>query len=213
MSKKAMKLIIENLITAVCFVTVCSVLSGCQTNLPLIEKAPLLVNQQIDYHIGPGDNLQIFVWRNPEFSVSVPVRPDGKISIPLIEDIMAAHETPAELSKNLEVALSHYLKEPIVTVMVSNFVGTYEDSIRVVGEASQPQAIPYRTGMTLLDIMILVGGLTDFADGNRATLVRHYGMNNTSYRARLEDLLNDGDISANAKVLPGDVLIIPEAFF
>ncbi len=208
-----MKLITKKLITMGCLITICGVLGGCQTSLPLIETAPIFANQQIDYHIGPGDNLQIFVWRNPEFSVSVPVRPDGKISIPLIEDVMAAHATPAELSKNLETALSHYLKEPIVTVMVSNFVGTYEDNIRVVGEASQPQAIPYRSGMTLLDVMILVGGLTDFADGNRATLVRHYGMNNTSYRARLEDLLNDGDIGANAKVLPGDVLIIPEAFF
>ena len=111
------------------------------------------------------------------------------------------------------MALSHYLKEPIVTVMVSNFVGTYEDNIRVVGEASQPQAIPYRSGMTLLDVMILLWGLTDFADGNRATLIRHYNMSNISYRVRLEDLLNDGDIGANAKVLPGDVLIIPEAYF
>tara|TARA_R110002110_G_scaffold383245_4_gene594685 strand:+ start:48369 stop:48995 length:627 start_codon:yes stop_codon:yes gene_type:complete len=208
-----MKLIKKKLAHIICLIVMLIGLNGCHTSLPLIEKAPVAVNEQIDYHIGPGDNLQIFVWRNPEFSVSVPVRPDGKISIPLIEDVMAAHSTPAELSKNLERALSHYLKEPIVTVMVSNFIGTYEDNIRVVGEASQPQAIPYRSGMTLLDVMILVGGLTDFADGNRATLVRHHGMENTSYRARLEDLLNDGDIGANAKVLPGDVLIIPEAFF
>ncbi len=208
-----MKLITKKLIAISCFMTACGILGGCQTNLPLIEKAPVYANHKVDYHIGPGDNLQVYVWRNPEFSVSVPVRPDGKISIPLIEDVMAAHATPAELSKKLETALSHYLKDPIVTVMVSNFVGTYEDNIRVVGEASQPQAIPFRSGMTLLDVMILVGGLTDFADGNRATLVRNYGMHNTSYRARLEDLLNDGDINANAKVLPGDVLIIPEAFF
>jgi polysaccharide export outer membrane protein len=146
-----MKLINRSLIYVVCLIVILGSLSGCHSNLPLIEKAPITVNEQIDYHIGSGDNLQIVVWRNPEFSVSLPVRPDGKISIPLIEDVMAAHKTPAELSKSLELALSHYLKEPIVTVMVSNFIGTYEDNIRVVGEASQPQAIPYRSGMTLLD--------------------------------------------------------------
>lgn len=190
-----------------------SLIFGCQTNLPLIEKAPIHKSFYSDYRIGPGDSLLISVWRNPEFSLSVPVRPDGKISLPLVDDVVAAHKTPMELTQDLESALAHYLKEPLVTVIVTSFVGTYEDNIRVVGEASQPQAIPYRSGMTLLDVMIAVGGLTDFADGNRATLIRQMAYGPISYRARLEDLVKDGEINANALVLPGDVIIIPEAFF
>ncbi|MCS5709145.1 polysaccharide export protein [Candidatus Berkiella cookevillensis] len=197
------------IIIALCFIA----LLGCHSSLPLLEKVPINALPDTQYHIGPGDSIQISVWKNPEFSLSVLVRPDGKISIPLIEDIAAAHKTPTQLAHDLEQALSHYLKDPIVTVMVSNFVGTYEDNIRVVGEASQPQAIPYRSGMTILDVMIIVGGLTDFADGNRATLVRKQNNVEKSYRARLDDLLREGDIKANALVLPGDVLIIPEAFF
>lgn len=196
-------------VVSLCFIA----LMGCHSSLPLLEKVPISAVPDTQYHIGPGDSIQIFVWRNPEFSLSVPVRPDGKISIPLLEDIVAAHKTPTQLAKDLELELSNYLKDPIVTVIVSDFMGTYEDNIRVVGEASQPQAIPYRSGMTILDVMIIVGGLTDFADGNRATLVRKQNNIEKSYRARLDDLLKDGDIKANALVLPGDVLIIPEAFF
>lgn len=188
-------------------------LSGCYSSLPLIETAPIAQIPDVQYQIGPGDTIQIFVWRNPDFSMAVPVRPDGKISIPLVEDVVAANKTPKQLADDLEQALSYYLKDPVVTVMVSKFSGTYQDNIRVVGEATQPQAIPYRTGMTLLDVMIVVGGLTEFADGNGATLVRRVNGHQLNYRARLDDLVKDGDIRANAYVLPGDIIIIPEAFF
>lgn len=191
----------------------CLLLVGCYANLPLIEKAPVTQKNELQYQIGPGDVIQIFVWRNPEFSMAVPVRPDGKISLPLVEDVPAAHKTPKQLADDIENALAYYLKDPVVTIMVSSFSGTYQDNIRVVGEAAQPQAIPYRMGMTLLDVMIVVGGLTEFADGNGATLVRKIHGHELSYRARLDDLIKDGDISANAYVLPGDILIIPEAFF
>ena len=165
------------------------------------------------YHIGPGDNLNIFVWRNPELSVSVPVRPDGRINTPLVEDLKASGKTPTQLARDLENRLSNYVKNPVVTVMVSGFVGQYSEQIRVVGEATEPQAIPYRERMTLLDVMIRVGGLTEFAAGNRATLIREIDGKQKQYSVRLDDLIREGDISANVVMLPGDVLIIPEAWF
>ena len=166
-----------------------------------------------DYLIGPGDGLSIFVWRNPELSISLPVRPDGKISTPLVEDVQAAGKTPTRLARDLEDALKKFIQDPIVTVIATNFVGPFDQQIRVVGEASQPAAIPYRENMTILDVMIAVGGLTDFASGNRAVLVRGQGEQLRSYRVRLDDLLKDGDVSANVQVLPGDVLIVPESWF
>lgn len=188
-------------------------LCGCYPHLPLLEHAPMAQAAEIEYRVGPGDMVQVFVWRNPEFSVTVPVRPDGKISIPLVEDVHAANQTPTELAKSLELALAEYINDPVVTVMVSQFSGVYEDNVRVVGEAAQPKAIPYRAGMSILDVMIMVGGLTPFADGNHATLTRTVNHRVISYRVRLDDLLKNGDIRANALVMPGDVLIIPEAFF
>ncbi|MGB8275458.1 MAG: XrtA/PEP-CTERM system exopolysaccharide export protein [Alphaproteobacteria bacterium] len=166
-----------------------------------------------DYRIGPADHLSIFVWRNPELSTSVPVRPDGRISVPLIEDLQAANKTPTQLARDIEKALAVYVQEPIVTVLVSGFVGTFDEQVRVIGEAARPQAIPYRANMTLLDVMIAVGGVTEFAAGNRATIVRIADNKQQSYEARLDDLLKDGDITANVQILPGDVLIIPEAWF
>jgi len=165
------------------------------------------------YHIGPGDALNIFVWRNPELSVTVSVRPDGRINTPLVEDLVASGKTATELARNLESRLSRYVKNPVVTVMVSGFVGQYEEQIRVVGEATKPQALPYRARMTLLDVMIQVGGLTEFAAGNAATLIRETDGKQRQYEVRLDDLLRDGDISANVVMLPGDILIIPEAWF
>jgi polysaccharide biosynthesis/export protein len=166
-----------------------------------------------DYLIGPGDGLSIFVWRNPELSISLPVRPDGKISTPLVEDVQAAGKTPTRLARDLEDALKKFIQDPIVTVIATNFVGPFDQQIRVVGEAQQPAAIPYRENMTILDVMIAVGGLTDFASGNRAVLVRGSGAERQLYRVRLDDLLKDGDVSANVQVLPGDVLIVPESWF
>jgi polysaccharide biosynthesis/export protein len=165
------------------------------------------------YRIGPGDVLNIFVWRNPELTTSVPVRPDGRISVPLLEDLLAAGKTPSELGREMEQELGVFIQNPLVTVIVTNFVGTFEQQVRVVGQAQQPRSIPYRSDMTLLDVMIAVGGLTPFADGNRATLVRTVNGTQQQYRVRLNDLLRGGDIAANTAILPGDVVIIPETFF
>jgi polysaccharide export outer membrane protein len=165
------------------------------------------------YRIGPGDMLRVFVWGNPGLSDEVPVRPDGRISIPLLEDVEAADKTPTELGREIEQKLSAFVADPLVTVIVTDFVGPFTHQVRVVGEATEPQAIPYRGDMTLLDVMIAVGGLTEFAAGNRATLVRTAGGEEQQYRVRLDDLVRGGDISANVAMRPGDVVIIPETFF
>jgi polysaccharide biosynthesis/export protein len=168
-----------------------------------------------DYRIGPLDTVQIFVWQSPEFSVTVPVRPDGRISTPLIEDLEATGRTPTQLARDIEEKLKVYVQDPLVTVIVSGFAGPFDQQVRVVGEALQPRAIPYRANMTMLDVMIEVGGLTEFASGNRAVLARGgTGVGNqTTFNVRLDDLLRDGDIRANVPVLPGDVVIIPQSWF
>jgi len=168
---------------------------------------------QYNYLIGPGDQVQIFVWRNPEVSQSVTVRPDGKISTPLVEDLQASGKTPTQLARDLEKALETYIRQPIVTVIVAGGIGPYSEQIRVVGQAAKPQAIAYKRKMTLLDVMIAVGGLTEFADGNNAKVVRIVDGEQKEYVARVDDLLNDGDINANVDMLPGDILIIPESWF
>ena len=165
------------------------------------------------YLIGPGDSVQIFVWRNPEISQGVTVRPDGKITTPLVEDLQASGKTPTQLARDLEKALETYIRQPIVTVIVAGGVGPYSEQIRVVGQASKPQAIAYKRQMTLLDVMIAVGGLTEFADGNSTKIVRIVDGKQMEYEVRVDDLLNDGDISANVDMLPGDILIIPESWF
>ncbi len=168
---------------------------------------------QSSYQIGPGDVLDIFVWRNPEISTKVPVRPDGKISTPLVEDMVAVGKTPSQLARDMEDVLATYIKSPAVNVIVTEFRGALSEQVRVVGQAANPQMIPYREGMTLLDVMIAVGGLGEFAAGNRAKLVRRIGANNREYRVRLDDLLNKGAVEHNIDIEPGDVIIIPEAFF
>lgn len=164
------------------------------------------------YVIGPGDTLGITVWRNPELSTTVPVRPDGKISTPLVEDLQAIGKDPSTLARDIEKALAKYIRDPVVTVVVSNFVGPYSEQIRVIGEAAKPQILAYRQKMTLLDVMIAVGGLTDFADGNAATILRTADANK-QYSVRLKDLVKRGDVSANVEMRPGDVLIIPQSWF
>jgi len=166
-----------------------------------------------DYLIGPGDGLSIQVWRNPEVSTSVTVRPDGKFNSPLVDDIVAANKTPTQLERELEKHLAKFIQDPIVTVMVTGFSGPYSQQIRVIGQAAKPQALQYREKMSLMDVMIAVGGITDFAAGNKATIVRSYGGKQQQFSVRLEDLIRGGDISANAEMMPGDVLIIPESFF
>lgn len=189
-------------------------LTACGSPYPLLEKQTQFeVPNRQDYRIGPGDNINIDVWENPDISVTTPVRPDGKATIPLVQDIEAEGKTPYEFARSVETALKNYINDPIVTVTVLSFVGTFSDKVRVVGEAQQPQAVPYRTGMTLLDLMIQVGGLTDFAAGNRATLIRQVEAREHQFSVRLDDLVKDGDISANSPVYPGDIIIIPEAYF
>ena len=187
--------------------------AGCGSSGQSVHELPWQSPTDYDYVIGPGDQLEIFVWRNPELTQSVPVRPDGKISVPLVEDLQAADKTATELAREIERALSKFVRDPLVTVIVSGFQGVYQTQVRVVGQATAPQALPYRDNMTLLDVMIAVGGLTEFAAGNRSKLVRTVDGETVQATVRLEDLIRDGDISANVPVAPGDVIIIPEAWF
>lgn len=166
-----------------------------------------------DYRIGAGDRLEIFVWRNPEISTSVPVRPDGMISMPLVEDMPAEGKTPTELANDIEVVLAEYIRSPQVNVIVENFVGTFGDQIRVVGQAANPQAVPYRTNMTLLDVMIEVGGLGEFAAGNRSKVIRRVNGEQQEIKVRLHDLMNKGELEHNIRMMPGDVVMVPESLF
>jgi polysaccharide export outer membrane protein len=189
-----------------------SMLAACGPQYPDASEAPLTVAEQPEYVIGPLDTLDVFVWRSPELSSTVPVRPDGRISTPLNPDMRAAGKTPTQLSADIEEALLPFVQDPTVTVIVREFGGPLEERIRVVGEAQTPIAIPYRDNMTVLDVMIEVGGLTEFAAGNRAVLIRGRGDDKQTYNLRLEDLLRDGEIGANVAVLPGDIILIPESF-
>lgn len=164
------------------------------------------------YKVGPLDTLNIVVWRNPDLSGTVAVRPDGRISSPLVQDLVVAGRTPMEIGKDIEAILGKFVRDPNVTVLITTFQGTFGEQIRIVGEAAKPQAIPYRQKMTLLDVMILSGGLTEFADGNSAVLVRG-SEGGKQYSVRLKDLIRRGDIAANVDVKPGDVIIIPQSWF
>jgi len=166
-----------------------------------------------DYIIGPGDSLQIFVWHNADLSASVPVRPDGKVSIPLVEDILCAGKTPTQLARDVEEKLKKYIQDPTVTIIVGGFSGMPSQQIRIVGAATAPRAILFRENMSVLDAMIAVGGLNMFAAGNRTKLVRVVNGRQTITTLKLENLLEDGDLSANVALLPGDVIIIPQSYF
>ncbi|RMF99165.1 MAG: sugar ABC transporter substrate-binding protein [Gammaproteobacteria bacterium] len=191
-------------------VLICLSLGACSSPRPAAElTAPAA--SQVEYLIGPGDVLQVFVWRNPELSVTVPVRPDGKISTPLVEDMQAVGKTPSQLARDMEQALSRFVKSPKVNIIVEEFVGNFSEQIRVVGKAAEPKAIPYRRNMTLLDVMIEVGGLAPGAAGNRARIIRRQNGEQVELKVRVDRLLNDGDISQNVMMLPGDVLLIPES--
>ena len=180
---------------------------------PQYAPAPAsLANVDYNYHIGPTDVVNVIVWRNPELSMTVPVRPDGNITTPLVDDLPAIGKTPSELERDMEKALAKYIRDPVVTVVVTNFVGPTKEQVRVIGEAAKPQILPYRKDMTLLDVMIAVGGLTDFADGNAAHIFR-VSDGGKNYSVRLRDLLKRGDISANVDMRPGDILIIPQSWF
>lgn len=179
-----------------------------------VALGPVPTPVSTPYVIGPGDQLSIFVYQSPQLSTpNLPVRPDGRISMPLIPDIVAAGKTPTVLAKDIEGRLKEYVKEPNVSVIVGGFVGPLDRQIRVIGEATEPLAIPYRDQMTVLDVMIQTKGLTRFAAGNRAVIVRRVGDQRQTIRVRLSDLLRDGDVDQNVAMLPGDTLIIPQSFF
>jgi len=203
----------------------CLALGACNTVSSQLTSAPDTGTLGIDtratsagttapnYRFGPGETVQIFVWRSPELSTTVPIRPDGRFSMPLIEDMPAAGKTPTELARDIEDQLRAYVQDPIVTVIARvDGPGDPRQQIKILGQAVNPSSLPYRSGMTVLDVIISVGGLTEFADGNSAVLVRREGLDKTSYRLRLDDLVRKGDIAADRPLLPGDTIIIPESF-
>lgn len=186
---------------------------ACGTSGRNFPAAPQTVDApDMRYKIGPLDTLNVVVWRNPELSAVVTVRPDGFVSIPLVEDLQAAGRNPSDLSREIEKSLAKLIREPVVSVVVSSFQGIYSEQVRIVGEAARPQSVAYRRNMTILDVMIQAGGMTDFADGNGAVLIRG-AEGGKQYGLRLKDLLKRGDISANAAVMPGDIVIVPQSWF
>ena len=198
--------------TRVWILATAAVLGLCAT-LAQAQDAPTTTTPSANYIIGPGDTLKIFVWRHEDLTATVPVRPDGRISTPLVEDMQAAGKTSTQLARDIEGVLTQYVRTPTVNVIVEQFVGGYGERVRVVGQAANPQSMPYRDGMTLLDVMIAVGGLGEYAAGNRAKVIRRVGDKQTEIKVRLDDLLNDGDVKQNMPMLPGDVVIIPESRF
>lgn len=186
-------------------------LAAAQANGPPADQAVQKVDPN-QYVIGPGDTLQIFVWRNPELTATVPVRPDGKISTPLNEDMVAVGKTPSQLARDIEKVLSEYVRSPTVNVIVTQPVGAYSE-VQIIGQVTKPGSVPYRAGMKVLDAMLAVGGLTQFAAGNRAKIVRKDGGKQQQIKLKLEALMNKGDMSQNLDLRPGDVLVVPESIF
>lgn len=184
---------------------------GGSTSVANIDRANEPASD--NYIIGAGDGLQVFVWGHDDLTTVVSVRPDGNISTPLVEDLKAAGKTPTELARAIEVSLSEYVRSPTVTIIVQQFVGEYDRQIRVVGQATEPMSLNYRSGITLLDVMIEVGGLSEFASGNKSKIIRKENGSDVVINVRIKDLLNKGDMSQNVRLMPGDVLIIPESVF
>ncbi len=200
--------------TASLFLTGCMG-SGGRPELPPAAFVALQEGPGEEYVIGPLDELTVFVWRNPELGAKVQVRPDGRITTPLITDMPAVGKTPTMLSEDIRLQLSQYIEEPLVSIIVNKFAGTFSQQVRVVGATEKPASIPYRANMTLLDAMIAVGGLSEFAAGNRASLIRFEKQSGKQqeYSVRLGDLLKKGDSKANVMLMPGDVIIIPTSMF
>jgi len=209
MAKNAIRLGAELIRWAAIGSIFAAALTGCASYPPAPAAA---ASPGYNYIIGPGDVVNIVVWRNPELSMTVPVRPDGKLASPLVEDLAAIGKDPSALAREIEAALGKYIRDPVVTVVVTQFIGPYSEQIRVVGEAAKPQMLAYRQKMTLLDVMIAVGGMTDFADGNRASILRT-SEGGKQYGVRIKDLIKRGDIAANVEMKPGDVVIIPQSWF
>lgn len=196
------------------FLLVILSLAACSGSLPRPDSAmSVSASETGEYLIGPGDTLKVFVWGQPDLSVTVPVRPDGRVSTPLIDDLVAVGKTPTQLAVEMQAILSEYLRSPKVNVIVQDFVGTFGSQIRVLGEVTEPGTVPFRERMTLLDVMMEVGGLTRFAAGNRGRLVRVVDGASKEFRVRVDDLVNKGRIEENILMQPGDIVIIPEAIF
>lgn len=216
-TRKAKFMKIKILSRVVFTTVVMAFIAGCSSNntLPPATAQPSLTTSIDDYNylIGPGDNLRIFVWRHPDISGGFVVRPDGKITTSLVEDIEVTGRTPTALARHMEQELGKYIRDPIVTVSVGGFNGPFSEQVRVIGEATNPRSINYSENMTLLDLMIRVGGLTQFADGDDAKLIRVVDGVQRQFSVKLDTLIRDGDISANVDILPGDIVIIPEAWF
>jgi len=207
-----------NLLAAACLLA--PWVTGCNSRAAPSETAVVsqtrVTEPATEYVIGPGDGLNIFVYRAPELSVpELAVRPDGRISIPLVPDLQAAGKTPSALAREIEERLKRYVIEPTVTVMVRSFIGQPNQQVRIIGEAAQPMSLPYRDGMTVLDAMIVAKGLTRYAAGNRAEIIRRgtNGRRDEIIRVRLTDLLRDGDISQDVPLMPGDTLVVPSSWF
>ena len=205
---------ILKVITLVIITTIMTACSSYHT-LPsaTLHSSDTVNIKDYKYLIGPGDSVQIFVWRNPEVSGAFKVRPDGMITTSLAEDIPVSGKTPTELARTIEKILGAFLRDPIVTVTVNNFISPFSEQIRVIGEAATPKAINYTQNMTLLDVMIQVGGLTEFADGDDAVLVRIENGEQKQYQISIDELIQEGNIAANVDMLPGDIIIVPEAWF
>jgi polysaccharide biosynthesis/export protein len=181
---------------------------------PIAQELPSPESDQSsgdrEYIIGPGDTLQVFVWRNPELTTSLPVRPDGKISTPLVEDMVAVGKTPSQLARDIEGVLAEYIRQPKVNIIVSTAVSAYSQ-VKIIGEVTSPQAIPYREGMTVLDAVLAVGGLGTYAAGNRTKILRTDAGTTKEIKVRITDLINKGDLSQNLALQPGDVIVVPES--
>jgi len=185
-------------------------LSGCDSTKPAPDGAGARGAVADQYLVGPGDTLQVFVWRSPDLSVTVPVRPDGKISTPLVENMTAVGKTPSQLARDMEVVLAEYVRSPKVNIIITVAVSTLSQ-VKVVGQVKKPQALPYREGMRVLDVILAVDGLSEFAAGNRSSIVRSEGGTTRKIRVKLDNLLNKGDVSQNLPVRPGDVLVVPQS--
>jgi len=205
--------------------------SGCGYP-PLSQDEDATIPSDYTYIIGPGDSVNIFVWGNPDISTSATVRPDGKITIPLAEDLLASGKTPSQLARVMEKALAKYVRDPQVVIMVGGFQGVYSQQVRIIGQIGgggggggsssgggggsahySAKAFPYKKDLTLLDLVIQIGGLGQYADGNRASIIRNIDGEPQHFGVRIDDLVDNADLTANVKILPGDILIIPEAFF
>jgi polysaccharide biosynthesis/export protein len=199
--------LVNNCLLSIFLAAFASISLGQDAPAPVTAAAP-----SNSYIIGPGDTLQVFIWRNPELSATVPVRPDGKISTPLVEDMVAIGKTPSKLARDMEVVLAEYIKSPQVNIIVSQPISTFSQ-VKVIGEVANPQGMPYREGMKVLDVILAVGGLAEFASGNRARIIRTQDGKETEIRVRLNDLLNGGDLRQNVEMRPGDVLVVPQSLF